>query len=83
VITVDVAKAYIDGALGLADISVEIANAPKAWWGTSGLVVWSRSYEKRGYFAAWERPGEIVEGMGEMSGKCGGAYGVVGSSEDD
>jgi hypothetical protein len=40
-------------------------------------VVWSKSYEKGGHFAAWERPGDIADGLGEMFGKGGGAYGAV------
>jgi hypothetical protein len=76
-ITVGTVQSYIDVPLGLADFPVEISNAPKAWWGTLGPIVWSKSYEKGGHFAAWERPGDVAEGLCEMFGKGGGAYGVV------
>lgn len=76
-ITTAVVQGYIDVPLGLADFPVEIANAPKAWWGTLGPVVWSKTYEKGGHFAAWERPGDVAEGLAEMFGKGGGAFGVV------
>ena len=42
-----------------------------------GPIVWTKLYEKGGHFAGWERPGDIAEGLGEMFGKGGGAYGVV------
>jgi hypothetical protein len=75
-ITIGTVQSYIDVPLGLADFPVE-SNAPKAWWGTLGPVVWSKSYEKGGHFAAWERPEDVTEGLCEMFRKGGGAYGVV------
>lgn len=76
-ITVPVVQSYIDVPLGLADFPVEISNAPKAWWGTLGPVVFSKSYDKGGHFAGWERPQDVADGLCEMFGKGGGAYGVV------
>jgi hypothetical protein len=35
-ITVATIKSYINVPLGIADFPVEIANAPKSWWGTLG-----------------------------------------------
>jgi len=64
-----VVQGYIDVPLGLADFPVEISNAPRAWWGSLGPVVWSRSYEKGGNFAAWERPGDLVEGLRYVLGR--------------
>ena len=76
-VNVPVVQSYIDVPLGLADFPVEISNAPKAWWKTLGPVVYSKSYDKGGHFAAYERPEDIADALGEMFGKGGGAYGVV------
>jgi hypothetical protein len=37
VITVDVVQGYIDVPLGVADFPIEIANSPRAWWGSLGM----------------------------------------------
>ena len=54
-ITVSIVQSYIDMPLGLADFPVELSNAPKAWWSTLGPIVYSKSYDKGGHFAGWER----------------------------
>lgn len=77
-ITVPVVQSYIDVPLGLADFPVEISNAPKACWGTLGPVVSSKTYEKGGHFAGWERLKDVADGLCEMFGKGGGAYVVAG-----
>ena len=76
-IPVPVVQGYINVPLGIADFPVEIANMPQSWRHTMGPIVWTKLYEKGGHFAGWERPGDIAEGLGEMFGKGGGAYGVV------
>ena len=75
--TIPVLQSYIDIPLGIADFPAEMSNAPKAWWKTLGPVVYSKSFERGGHFAGWERPGDVVEGLCEMFGKEGGAEGVV------
>ncbi|KAH7408858.1 Alpha/Beta hydrolase protein, partial [Cadophora sp. MPI-SDFR-AT-0126] len=78
IITVPVVQSYIDVPLGLADFSVDIGNAPESWWGTLGVSGgFSKSYDKGGHFAVWERPQDITDGLCEMFGKGGGAEGVV------
>lgn len=42
-----------------------------------GPIVFQKVYEKGGHFAGWERPIDLAEGLCEMFGKAGGAYGVV------
>ncbi|KAG0650258.1 Epoxide Hydratase [Hyphodiscus hymeniophilus] len=74
---VPVLQSYIDIPLGIADFPLEISNSPNSWWGTLGPVVYSKSFDKGGHFAGWERPEDIVEGLQEMFGKDGGAAGVV------
>lgn len=76
-ITVPVVQGYIDVPLGLADFPVEISNAPEAWWSTLGPIAYSKSYDKGGHFAGWERPDALAEALNEMFGKGGGAAGVV------
>jgi hypothetical protein len=70
-------QGYIDVPLGLADFPIEISNTPKAWWSTLGPIVYSKSYDKGGHFAGWERPDALAEALNEMFGKGGGAAGVV------
>ncbi|KAL2065585.1 hypothetical protein VTL71DRAFT_3255 [Oculimacula yallundae] len=77
VISVPVVQAYINVPLGIADFPVELSQAPKAWWKTLGPVVFSKSYDKGGHFAGWERPQDVASGLCEMFGKGGGAHGVV------
>jgi hypothetical protein len=77
VIDTAVVQSYIDVPLGIADFPVEIANAPRAWWGTLGPIVYSKSFDKGGHFAGWERPEDVAKGLCEMFGKGGGAAGVV------
>jgi hypothetical protein len=43
----------------------------------AGPIVFSKTYEKGGHFAAWERPQDLADGLCEMFGKGGGAEGVV------
>jgi pimeloyl-ACP methyl ester carboxylesterase len=76
-IPVPVIQGYIDVPLGLADFPVELANSPAAWRHTMGPIVFQKVYEKGGHFAGWERPGDVADGLLEMFGKGGGAYGVV------
>jgi hypothetical protein len=45
--------------------------------GCLGPIVFEKSYEKGGHFAGWDRPGDLAEGLCEMFGKGGGAYGGV------
>jgi len=42
-----------------------------------GRIVFEKTYEKGGHFAGWERSKDLAEGLCEMFGKGGGAYGVV------
>ncbi|CAK1358557.1 unnamed protein product [Cercospora beticola] len=72
-----VVQSYINVPLGIADFPVEIANMPQSWRSGMGPIVFQKLYEKGGHFAGWERPGDIADGLGEMFGKGGGAYGVV------
>jgi pimeloyl-ACP methyl ester carboxylesterase len=74
---VPVVQGYIDVPLGIADFPVELANSPQAWRSAMGPIVFQKLYEKGGHFAGWERPGDIADGLCEMFGKKGGAYGVV------
>jgi hypothetical protein len=76
-ITVPVVMGYIDVPLGIADFPVEICNNPKSWRHMMGPIVFQKVYEKGGHFAGWERPIDLAEGLCEMFGKAGGAYGVV------
>lgn len=76
-IPVPVVQGYIDVPLGIADFPVELANSPVSWREGMGPIKFQKLYEKGGHFAGWERPGDIVDGLCEMFGKEGGAYGVV------
>jgi hypothetical protein len=80
-VTIGSVQEYIDAPLGLADFPVEISNSPKAWRKTMGKVVFEKTYDKGGHFAGWERPGDLADGLCEMFGKGGGAYGVVGGRD--
>jgi hypothetical protein len=37
----------------------------------------TKKFEKGGHFAAWERPADLAGHLCEMSGKGGGAEGVI------
>ncbi|EXJ53620.1 uncharacterized protein A1O5_13187 [Cladophialophora psammophila CBS 110553] len=76
-ITIPAVQGYIDVPLGIADFPVEICNNPKAWRHTMGPIVYQKVFDKGGHFAGWERPQDVAEGLCEMFGKGGGAYGVV------
>lgn len=80
-IPVPVIQGYIDVPLGIADFPVEIANMPQSWRHTMGPIVFQKLYEKGGHFAGWERPSDIADGLSEMFGKGGGAYGVVSGKD--
>lgn len=43
-VTVETCKGFIDVPLGVADFPVELANAPKAWWGTLGEFCYCYCY---------------------------------------
>ncbi|CAK3870940.1 Epoxide hydrolase 1 [Lecanosticta acicola] len=45
--------------------------------GRYGPIAFQKLYEKGGHFAGRERPTDIADGLREMFGKGGGAYGVV------
>ena len=77
IINIPVVQNYINIPLGIADFPVEISNSPKSWWGTLGPIVYSKSFDRGGHFAGWERPQDIAEGLCEMFGKDGGAAGAV------
>jgi len=76
-VNVAVLQGFIDIPLGITDFPMEISNSPKAWWGTLGPIVYSKSFDKGGHFAGWERPDAVAEGLCEMFGKDGGAQRVV------
>lgn len=76
-ITIEKVQSYIDTPLGIADFPVEICNSPVSWRRSLGPIVWQKLYEKGGHFAGWERPEDVAEGLCEMFGKGGGAFGVV------
>ncbi|PVH81359.1 alpha/beta-hydrolase [Cadophora sp. DSE1049] len=68
---------YIDIPLGIAGFPKEVATAPKSWRKALGPVVEDVEFERGGHFAAWERPGDVVECLVRMFGRGGGAEGVV------
>jgi hypothetical protein len=72
-----IVRSYIDVPLGLADFPKEITNSPESWRGSLGPVVSTKKFEKGGHFAAWERPADLAGHLCEMSGKGGGAEGVI------
>jgi len=76
-ITIPIVQGYIDVPLGISDFPVELCNNPKSWRHTMGPIVFQKVYEKGGHFAGWERPTDLADGLCEMFGKGGGAYGVV------
>ncbi|KAF7196640.1 putative epoxide hydrolase [Pseudocercospora fuligena] len=80
-ITVPIVQGYIDVPLGIADFPVELCNSPQSWRHTMGPIVFQKLYEKGGHFAGWERPGDLADGLCEMFGKGGGAYGVVSGKD--
>ncbi|EME78691.1 uncharacterized protein MYCFIDRAFT_63545 [Pseudocercospora fijiensis CIRAD86] len=80
-ITVPIAQGYIDVPLGIADFPVELCNSPVSWRHTMGPIVFQKFYEKGGHFAGWERPKDLADGLCEMFGKGGGAYGVVSGKD--
>ena len=47
------------------------------WVWYLGPIIFEKSYEKGGYFAGWERPGDLADGLCEMFGTGGDAFGVV------
>jgi hypothetical protein len=50
---------------------MEISNSPRSWWKALGLIVYMESLKKRGHFAGWETPEDVVEGLCEIFGKGG------------
>lgn len=76
-ITIGQLGSYIDKPLGFHYFPGELVGPPKHWLGGMGKVVWIGDSEKGGHFAAWESPHDLADGIKQMFGKDGGAFGAV------
>ncbi|KAI0007819.1 alpha/beta-hydrolase [Xylariaceae sp. FL0662B] len=71
-------RAWVPGVpFGLSRFPMDLHSLPSTWVRTLGRVVFERTHESGGHFAAWERPDDLVADVREMFGKGGGAFAVV------
>lgn len=68
---------YISGKIGCSRFPKDVINTPVPWAKSLGDVVFDKSHEKGGHFAAWECPEQLAGDLREMFGRTGGAYGCV------
>lgn len=71
-------SAYVPGVkLGLAYFPKDLGMPPRTWGRTLGKVVYEKTYERGGHFAAWEAPAVILGDLKGMFGKGGPCEGIV------
>lgn len=63
--------------LGVSHFPKDLNVLPSWWCKALGKVVFEKTHDQGGHFAAWERPEELVSDVRTMFGRKGGAYGVV------
>ncbi|KAI8274966.1 putative epoxide hydrolase [Colletotrichum sp. SAR11_57] len=59
-------KYYCEKPMGYSWFPYEIVPVPKAWAATTGNLVWYRSHEKGGHFAAMEQPEALLDDVEEF-----------------
>ncbi|KAK1846046.1 putative epoxide hydrolase [Colletotrichum chrysophilum] len=59
-------KYYCEKPMGYSWFPYEIVPVPKAWAATTGNLVWYRSHEKGGHFAALEQPEALLDDVEEF-----------------
>ena len=60
---------YINQPLGYSYLPWELSPIPVEWVRTTGNLVWHKSHEKGGHFAAFERPGVLLEDVEAFVGQ--------------
>jgi hypothetical protein len=71
------AQAYVGVPLGISRFPKDLILLPKLWNATMGPIVFEREHDGGGHFAAWERPGSIVDDLRAMFGKGSSAFACV------
>ena len=64
--------------IGVGHFPRELRVPPRSWCRGLGQVVFERSHDRGGHFAAGERPGDLVRDVRMMFGRGEGPEGVVG-----
>ncbi|KAL3298180.1 putative epoxide hydrolase [Colletotrichum asianum] len=59
-------KYYCEKPMGYSWFPYEIVPVPRAWAATTGNLVWYRSHEKGGHFAAMEQPEALLDDVEEF-----------------
>ncbi|ETS81301.1 hypothetical protein PFICI_06303 [Pestalotiopsis fici W106-1] len=67
--------------VGLARFPRELLVVPAVWSRQLGHVVYEKTHERGGHFAAWEAPQAIIGDLRAMFGKKGAAAGVFKTSK--
>ncbi|KAJ7130299.1 Alpha/Beta hydrolase protein [Mycena epipterygia] len=63
--------------LGLSHFPNDFIGFPRSWTHHMGNVVFERSHDSGGHFAAYEAPQDLADDLRKMFGKGGPAFGVV------
>ena len=65
-------KYHIKQPLGYSYFPMELSPIPVEWVATTGNMVWSKSHESGGHFAAFERPETLLQDVEEFVEKVFG-----------
>ena len=71
------AAQYADVKLGVSRFPKEIIQTPGLWAHTLGPLVYDKTHDKGGHFAAWECPEDLAQDLRAMFGRDGGAFQAV------
>lgn len=63
--------------LGISQFPKDIVGIPDATARTLGPIAFQKFHDAGGHFAAWEKPGVLVQDLRDMFAPGGGAHGVV------